>query len=135
MSAQAGISALLVGNFELDQQLIRELFIRLGWTLFEARGGEDAVEYIETHSVHVVVVQDKSDWAWKSALRYLGSCRTPAQLIVASHHADEMLWSEVLNQGGYDVLIQPLECQELERVLTSAHRHCADKALSGGLGR
>lgn len=128
MSAQPEISALLVGDFELDQRLIHELFISLGWTLFEARGREDAVQYLETHPVHVVLLQSKSsDWEWKSALRHLSSCRTPAQLVVASRHADETLWSEVLNQGGYDVLIQPLDRQELERVLISANRHRAGK--------
>ena len=136
MNAQPAISALLVGDFELDQQLIRELFIRLGWTLFEARGREDAVQYLETHLVHVVLLENKSsDWGWKRALRHLNSsCRRPAQLVVASRHADETLWSEVLNQGGYDVLIQPLDCRELERVMISAHRHWADKALSDGPG-
>jgi len=129
------MSALLVGDFELDRQLIHQLFIRLGWTLFEARGRKDAIRCLEMNPVHVVVLQNTlPDWDWKSALRHLRSCRTPAQLIVASPHADETLWSEVLNQGGYDVLIQPFDRQELERVLTSAHRHQGDTVSSGVLG-
>ena len=135
MSVRPDVSALLIGDFELDQQLIHGLFIRLGWTLFEARGREEAIRCLETNLVHIVVLQNRlPDWDWKSALQHLRSCTTPAQLIVASRHADETLWSEVLNQGGYDVLIQPFDCQEVERVLTAAHRHRGDRVLSGAVG-
>ncbi len=34
--------------------------------------------------------------------------------------ADERLWSEVLNLGGYDVLLKPFEPGEVLRVVNSA---------------
>ena len=37
--------------------------------------------------------------------------------------ADEHLWAEVLNLGGYDVLAEPFERDEMVRVVTSARRH------------
>jgi hypothetical protein len=43
-------------------------------------------------------------------------------LVVASHCADEFLWAEVLNLGGYDVLAQPFEDGDVLRVLASALR-------------
>ena len=47
----------------------------------------------------------------------------PPQLIVTSRTADDHLWAEVLNIGGFDVLAQPLERDEVERVVSSARRH------------
>jgi hypothetical protein len=47
----------------------------------------------------------------------------PPQLIVTSRTADESLWAEVLNIGGYDVMALPFERLEVERVIASASRH------------
>jgi DNA-binding NtrC family response regulator len=135
MTAQPGISALLVGDFEFDLPLVHRVFSGLGWTLFAARGRDDAIRCLESHTIHVVLLQNKSaDWNWKNALWHLRSSPLPAQLVVASHHADETLWCEVLNEGGYDVLMQPLDPHELERVLASAHRYREDEAQAGALG-
>jgi hypothetical protein len=34
-----------------------------------------------------------------------------------------MLWAEVLNMGGYDVLAEPLDSEEVTRVISAAARH------------
>jgi len=47
----------------------------------------------------------------------------PPQLVVTSRTADDYLWSEVLNCGGYDVLPRPLNRDEVERVVAAAGRH------------
>jgi len=43
-------------------------------------------------------------------------------LIVTSNAGDEALWAEVLNLGGYDVLAQPFDQNEVARVIASAGR-------------
>jgi DNA-binding response OmpR family regulator len=43
-------------------------------------------------------------------------------LIVVSRLANESLWAEVLNLGGFDVLALPFDREELERVTLSAVR-------------
>ena len=55
-------------------------------------------------------------------LRDLRRLAQPPQLIVTSRTADDYLWAEVLNIGGYDVLPQPLERDEVERVVAAARR-------------
>jgi len=47
----------------------------------------------------------------------------PPQLVVASRTADDRLWAEVLNIGGYDVLAQPFDSDEVSRVIAAARRH------------
>jgi DNA-binding NtrC family response regulator len=65
-----------------------------------------------------VVICESSlpDGDWKDLLD-----KTP-RLIVTSPAANEALWAEVLNLGGYDVLAQPFDEQEVRRVVSSAGR-------------
>jgi FixJ family two-component response regulator len=44
----------------------------------------------------------------------------PPPVIVTSRVADERMWAEVLNLGGYDVLAKPLNSEEVIRTVTSA---------------
>ena len=44
----------------------------------------------------------------------------PPQLIVADRLADDALWAEVLNLGGYDLLMTPFEPEEVLRVVSMA---------------
>ena len=41
-------------------------------------------------------------------------------LIVTARCADDQLWAEVLNLGGYDVLMKPFERTEVIRVISLA---------------
>ncbi len=82
------------------------------------------MEYLNGQKVHVVIAEtDVLNWHWKRVLSDLRRMSQPPVLIVTSHLADESLWAEVLNVGGYDVLVQPLLSDELERVIASAYRH------------
>lgn len=59
-------------------------------------------------------------------LEDLANLSCPSMVIVAARVADEALWAEVLNLGGYDVLAMPFDEEEVERVLTAAWRHLAE---------
>jgi len=61
------------------------------------------------------------DGSWKDLLQHAGP-RSSTRLIVTERLADNSLWAEVLNLGGYDVLAQPFDCEEVTRVVGSAVR-------------
>jgi DNA-binding response OmpR family regulator len=129
------VSALLVGEFETDRLLVRDIFDSLGWRLFEARDRRAAMKYLGRHPVQVVIAEsDLPRWNWRRVLSDLRRLRQPPQLIVTSRTADDYLWAEVLNVGGYDVLPQPLAREEVERVIASARRNydrAAEPSLRG----
>ena len=52
--------------------------------------------------------------------RQLAELPDPPPVVVIATNADEWLWAEVLNHGGYDVVERPLERKEMARVLGSA---------------
>lgn len=118
------LTALLVGEYQQDRPLVHEVFRKLGWQLFEARDRRRALRCLKANPIHVVLVESNvSNWSWRRVLRDLRRRTHPPQLIVTSRTADDHLWSEVLNIGGFDVLAQPLASEELERVIASARRH------------
>jgi DNA-binding NtrC family response regulator len=56
-------------------------------------------------------------------------------LIVTDRLADERLWAEVLNLGGYDLLLKPFDPEELLRVVSSAWaswKFSRDGSTAGG---
>jgi DNA-binding response OmpR family regulator len=124
------VSALLVGEYESDRFLVNEVFKKLGWKLLEARDRRRAIRYLENTAVQVVITKtDVPNWSWRRVLSDLRRMAKPPQLIVTSRTADESLWAEVLNVGGYDVMAQPFESYEVERVIASALRHFAYQPL------
>ncbi len=57
---------------------------------------------------------------WKDILYELQAMSDPPTLIVADRLADEALWAEVLNLGGYDLLTKPFNAREVFHALTTA---------------
>jgi FixJ family two-component response regulator len=41
--------------------------------------------------------------------------------------ADDRLWAEVLNMGGYDLLMKPFDEREVLHAASMACRHCEDE--------
>jgi DNA-binding response OmpR family regulator len=118
------VSALLVGEFETDRLLVHDIFHLRGWRLFEARARRHALECLAKNPIQVVIAESGLPaWNWKRILADLRRLAPTPQLVVTSRTADDYLWAEVLNVGGYDVLPQPLERDEVERVVAAARRH------------
>ncbi len=128
---ESSVSALMVGDYHNDRQLMQDLFRRQGWRLFEVRDRLRAMSCLRMVPVHVVLAETSAlDFDWKRLLHDIRELEKPPQLIVTSRHADDHLWAEALNVGAYDVLAQPFECEEVERVVSSAWRHYEDPALT-----
>jgi DNA-binding response OmpR family regulator len=118
------VCALMVGEYGSDRPLVLDVFRRLGWRLFEAQDRRRALDCLGRHPVQVVLTESGArPWNWKHVLNDLRRFMRPPQLIVTSRTADESLWAEVLNVGGYDVLARPFEADEVERVVAAARRH------------
>lgn len=134
-SSEKSLCALLLGKFETDRALVKDIFRRTGWHLLEARDRRRALECLERNPVQVVIVEsDLPRWNWRQVLRELHLMSSPPLLVVSSRTADESLWAEVLNIGGYDVLAQPFEANEVERVVASAGRHFSRRPAGIAIG-
>jgi len=129
-SSKDSVCALLVGDYDDSRLLIHKTFRDCGWRLIEARVPKSALEHLDKERIHVVITNSESTGpTWRQLLRILSQRVRPPQLIVTSRTADDHLWSEVLNCGGYDVLPEPFRPDEIERVVASARRHYDPKPL------
>ncbi len=115
------ITLLLISPHDEDLSAVRGMFRHPGWKVEWRRSISDARSSLTTASV-VLCERDLPDGDWKKVLDEMGSLENPAMLVVISRHADELLWAEVLNLGGYDVLQKPFETSEILRVVNMAWR-------------
>ena len=123
-SSDAFICALLVNTDPEGRLLMHEIFRKAGWRLYEAGDRKRALQCLESHPVQVVIAsRDNHYWPWQRVLHDLERIWRPPQLVVTSRIADDFLWAEVLNRGGYDVLLEPFQPDEVVRVIASARRH------------
>jgi DNA-binding response OmpR family regulator len=130
---RCSVSALFVGGYEDERRLVQEVFRKCGWRLFEAPDRRRAAQCLRRHTVQVVIAKsDMPGGSWQKMLDHLRRLARPPLLIVTSRTADEHLWAEVLNIGGYDVLAQPFERDEMVRVIASACRHFGRQPARAG---
>jgi DNA-binding NtrC family response regulator len=90
-------------------------------TIVDAGTCREALSFLCRDRVPVIVCErDLPDGGWRDMLSYIADFVEPPTLVVTSRLADERLWAEVLNQGGYDVLAKPFSEPEVKHVLAGA---------------
>ncbi|MBZ5596293.1 MAG: response regulator [Acidobacteriia bacterium] len=120
----AGRFVLFVSPNDEDQWALIHILRPEGWAVDTARTCAEAMRSLEVEMAPVVIVESAlPDGTWKTLQNYLARKEFPPKLIVTSRLADERLWAEVLNLGGFDVLVQPFNTGEALRCIGSACRH------------
>jgi DNA-binding response OmpR family regulator len=110
-------------SFSGDQgRVLRGILEPPNWNIREAAFG-DAAAALSGNRIGVMICDaEVPDGDWKNLLRDLQGQARPPNLIVSSRLADDRLWAEVLNLGGYDVLARPFNRVEVIRVVQAAWR-------------
>ena len=71
--------------------------------------------------VHVVVTDTAlPDGDWRRVLEIVTQVSANIEVIVCSRLGDHKLWLDVLEQGGYDVFVQPYQREEIQRIVEAA---------------
>lgn len=118
------VSALAVGAKDGDQVDLEKIFTEWGWKLHRVRTRSEARAFLDGTPVGVVISKrELPEGSWREMLDDLMQRSEPPPLVVTSRLADDALWAEVLNMGGYDVLAEPLDTEEVTRVVSAAARH------------
>ena len=114
-------SLLTVGLSAEDSESLRKILAPHGWEIREAAGWVQVYERLRSGSYSAVICEHNlPGGCWKDVLVELEDWSPSPPLIVTSRHADNHLWAEVLNLGGYDVLLTPFEELEVVFLLTQA---------------
>jgi len=119
----ASVRLLTVGLGDLDHGQLCHYLEDPECKLCRSRARADALPMVRSWRPNVVICeQNLPDGTWQDLLGDLQSLSRPPMLIVCSLLADDRLWAEVLNIGGYDVLMKPFQAIEVARVVRMAAR-------------
>ncbi len=123
LGREGQVTAIVVSPHEGDRAALREIFLDARWTLHEVECFRDALLAVRRRPVQLVVCErELRDGSWRDLLDVLKLLPGTPPLIVTCRLADEYLWAEVLNEGGFDVLAQPFDREEVVRVMSAASR-------------
>jgi DNA-binding response OmpR family regulator len=124
------ISILLVSPHQKDHTDLRRVLHHADWKITRASDVGEATFILQEHPPSVILCErDLPDGNWKDVLDQAAQHKHPAMVLVISAHADDSLWAEVLNLGGYDVLMKPFDVSEVTRVIRLAWQRWRQRAL------
>ena len=91
------------------------------WKLIWSRTCAGAIEAARRSAAPIVISgRTFPDGGWRDIWSGLRSQPQPPMFILASWLADEALWAEVLNLGGYNLLMKPFRPEEVIRTVHGA---------------
>jgi DNA-binding NtrC family response regulator len=115
------VTVLAISDSAEDHNWLNEVFRHSNWKIMTARSCREAFEVLQSSRVPVVLCDcTLPDGGWKSLLNRFSQWPEEPLLVVMSRQADDRLWAEVLNLGGYDVLSKPFDRSEVIRVISAA---------------
>ena len=101
---------------------ILPLFDGEKWEIERASGYQDGVRRLSEGKSYDLIVADAElpDGSWRNLMLFVQNAGRVCEMVICSRHGDQQLWAEVIQCGAYDLLTEPLERQEVSRILRSA---------------
>lgn len=122
------VTILAISPSREDLCALHEILDHSNWILREARNCRQAIDVLQNDPAGVVVCEHSlPDGSWRDVQNALAGLDSPPPVVVSSMHADDRMWAEVLNLGGYDVLPEPFDGNEVVRILSLAWLHWKDR--------
>jgi DNA-binding NtrC family response regulator len=110
-----------------DHAILRRIVEPARWRFAAADTCDAAIRELRRRPARVVFCESiLPDGTWKDLLDRVSLLDDQPRFAVISGNADELLWFEVLDRGGYDVLSKPLDEDEVRNVLGALPRHPVD---------
>lgn len=118
---QNSVTALIVMPQERRSRLLNHLS-GIDANILTASSCGEAVDLLREDAGVRVVLTDLSlpDGSWFDVLNCVGDLNPEAEVVVCARVADERLWTQVLEAGGFDVLVEPYQEREVRRILGAA---------------
>ncbi len=128
---QNEVTALVVMSPERRSPLIDHL-VALDVHILTASSCGEAAERLHDEPAVRLVLTDLAlpDGSWFDVLNRVGDLSATVAVVVCARVADERLWTQVLEAGGFDVLVEPYQDREVHRILAAAASGRASRHLA-----
>ncbi|MFN0166161.1 MAG: response regulator [Bryobacteraceae bacterium] len=121
------VNVLAVSARIQQHRTLSNIFAHSDWMLFGTSSLSETRALLEEQRISVIICdRELPDGNWRDLLEDLSVRHHAPHLVVTCPDANDQLWAEVLNRGGYDVLAQPFDSMEVFRVVSLAWRHWRD---------
>jgi len=118
------VKVLLISPLDDDHRSLTQILRHSKWKYCAARSRAEAFAFLRDNAVPVLICEsDLIDGTWRDMLDRTTHMQHAPLLIVTSRSADDALWAEVLNLGGYNVLAKPFDSREVFHVVANAWLH------------
>jgi len=125
---EARARVLSVSAKDADHAALCRLIDGRRWQFRTAYTCGEAIRELRCRGARVVFCEmTLPDGNWKDVLERIRGLRHPPRFAVISARADERLWFDLLDLGGYDVLSKPLIEDEVRNVLGPARPAAAQR--------
>ena len=113
---------------DVERAALRRMLEHSRWTLLEASTVAEAAGLLRQRPAMVLICEAVlPDGTWLELLKHTQSLSSPPPVIVTARQADNDLWMQVLNCGGYNVLGKPFSEKEVFEMVSVAWRHRKDR--------
>ena len=131
----AQFNVLIVSSNDQPHLLLHHLLEPAGWKVRSCFSLAEAVSCQWDCDFAVILCEgDLKDGGWRELFNESRRAKRPARVVVFSAYADVALWAEVLNVGGYDVLMYPFEPKEIVTVTKFASESWAREGIAAAHG-
>ena len=114
-------SVLLISTVREDADLLRPVLEELDIRLLAVRGYREAVSALARDTYAVILCEERlPDGSWKDVLGCIAYLTENPRLVVIASEPRESLYAEVLNLGGWELLVRPIRGEEARRLLDVA---------------
>lgn len=121
LSPEEPVAVLVVSSSPDDATSLRRILNHPNWRLYPIGSYREAMEFLGASEVAVALCSnDQPDGRWLHLLNPSEKLAARPEVVVFSRLADEYLWAEVLNLGGWDLLNKPFADHEVRRVTFAA---------------
>lgn len=127
LSTDETCHVLSVSPWNEDHTDLQKILRQTNWRFHRVRSVSEALKFALKNRPGVIVCERTlPDGAWRDVLSRTAELPDPPVVIVTAEDADNALWAEVLNLGGYDVLAKPFDHAEVVRAVSLAWMHWSE---------
>jgi len=117
-------SLLIVTSRAEDVSELNEILRGTSWLLTDVSSLDDAVAKLQAAALPIIFYdRGAAGVCWQETIERLIAARKGSCVVLISNVADQYLWEEVVQHGGFDLLPRPFRKDQVLSALAFAHAH------------